>query len=283
MANETTSSTLSELFTNITQEAIFTFQETSVMRPLVTTYPISGSGKTIEVPVYPTISASAVNEASDLSNTAVNPTSATITASEIGVMTTLTDLARDSASRNVGADIGKLFGEAIAKKVDTDLAGLLDDFASANDQGGAGTELTADLLFKAQAILRSANVPAPYYGVFHPKALFNLKKTLTQAGYAGTATAMSDIGNEALRNGYIGRIAGIDVFENANITIDAYDDSYGGVFHPASLGLAMKEEFKVESQRDASLRATELVASIVYGTGVIKDTYGVTVRTDTAL
>ena len=283
MAKETTSSTLSELFTNITQEAIFTFQETSVMRPLVTLYPIVGSGKTVEVPVYPTISASAVNEATDLSNTAVNPTSATITASEIGVMTTLTDLGANSASRNVGADIGKLFGEAIAKKVDTDLVNLLDDFASASDQGGAGTELTADLLFKAQAILRTANVPAPYYGVFHPKALFNLKKTLTQAGYAGTATAISDIGNEALRNGYIGRIAGIDVFENANITIDAYDDSYGGVFHPASLGLAMKEEFKVESQRDASLRATELVASIVYGVGVIKDTYGVTVRTDTAL
>jgi N4-gp56 family major capsid protein len=283
MASETTSSTLSELFTNITQEAIFTFQETSVMRPLVTLYPIIGSGKTVEVPVYPTIAAAAVNEATDLTNTAVNPTSATITASEVGVMTTLTDLGANSASRNVGADIGKLFGEAIAKKVDTDLVNLLDDFASASDQGGAGTELTADLLFKAQAILRSANVPAPYYGVFHPKALFNLKKTLTQAGYAGTATAISDIGNEALRNGYIGRIAGIDVFENANITIDAYDDSFGGVFHPASLGLAMKEEFKVESQRDASLRATELVASIVYGTGVIKDTYGVSVKTDTAL
>jgi len=285
MANETTSSTLSELFTNITQEAIFTFQETSVMRPLVTTYPISGQGKTIEVPVYPTISASAVNEASDLSNTAVNPTSATITASEIGVMTTLTDLARDSASRNVGADIGKLFGEAIAKKVDTDLAGLLDDFASANDQGGAGTELTADLLFKAQAILRSANVPAPYYAVFHPKATFNLKKTLTQPAYTTSSSgyAISDIGNEALRNGYIGRIAGIDIFENANISIDAYDDSFGGVFHPQSIGLALKEDFKVETQRDASLRATEIVASITVGSGVLKDTYGVTVKVDTAL
>ena len=285
MANETTSSTLSELFTNITQEAIFTFQETSVMRPLVTTYPISGSGKTIEVPVYPTIAAAAVNEASDLSNTAVNPTSATITASEIGVMTTLTDLARDSASRNVGADIGKLFGEAIAKKVDTDLAGLLDDFASASDQGGAGTELTADLLFKAQAILRSANVPAPYYAVFHPKATFNLKKTLTQPAYTTSSSgyAISEIGNEALRNGYIGRLAGIDIFENANITIDAYDDSFGGVFHPQSIGLALKEDFKVETQRDASLRATEIVASITVGSGILKDTYGVTVKVDTAL
>jgi hypothetical protein len=281
MANETTSSTLSELYTNITQEAIFTFQETSVMRPLVTLYPLMGSGKVAEVPVYPAISAAAVNEATDLSNTAVNPTSATITASEVGVMTTLTDLGANSASRNVGADIGKLFGEAIAKKVDTDLVGLFSSFTT-NTAGAAGTELTADLLFKAQAQLRTLSVPAPYYAVFHPKALFNLKKTLTQAGYGTSAYAMSEIGNEALRNGYIGRIAGIDVFENANLSIDASDDSVGGVFHPASIGLAMKEDFKVETQRDASLRATEIVASIVYGKAVVKESFGVAVTTDAA-
>ena len=281
MASETTSSTLSELYTNITQEAIFTFQETSVMRPLVTLYPLMGSGKTAEVPVYPAISAAAVNEATDLSNTAVNPTSATITASEIGVMTTLTDLGANSASRNVGADIGKLFGEAIAKKVDTDLCGLFSSFTT-NTGGAAGTELTADLLFKAQAQLRTLSVPAPYYAVFHPKALFNLKKTLTQAGYSGTATAISELGNEALRNGYIGRIAGIDVFENANLAIDGSDDSVGGVFHPASIGLAMKEDFKVETQRDASLRATEIVASIVYGKAVVKESFGVAITTDAA-
>ena len=281
MANETTSSTLSELFENITQEAIFTFQETSVMRPLVTLYPIVGSGKTVEIPVYPAITASAVNEATDLTNTAVNPTSETITASEVGVMTTLTDLARDSASRNVGADIGKLFGEAIAKKVDTDLATLLDSFTTTLDSGG-GVELTADKLFQAQAILRSLNVPAPYYGVFSPKAVFNLKKTLTSAGYNTNANAISDIGNEALINGYVGRVAGIDIFENANIAINANDDSAGGVFHPMSLGLALKEDFKVETQRDASLRGTEIVASICYGTGVIKNNYGVRVISDSA-
>ena len=281
MANETTSSTLSELFENITQEAIFTFQETSVMRPLVTLYPIVGSGKTVEIPVYPAITASAVNEATDLTNTAVNPTSETITASEVGVMTTLTDLARDSASRNVGADIGKLFGEAIAKKVDTDLATLLDSFTTTLDSAG-GVELTADKLFQAQAILRSLNVPAPYYGVFSPKAVFNLKKTLTSAGYNTNANAISDIGNEALTNGYVGRVAGIDIFENANIAINANDDSAGGVFHPMSLGLALKEDFKVETQRDASLRGTEIVASICYGTGVIKNNYGVRVISDSA-
>ena len=282
MANETTSSTLDELFENITQEAIFTFEETSVMRPLVTTYPITGSGKTISVPVYPTVSANAVNEATDLTNTAINPTEATITASEVGVMTTLTDLGRDSASRNVGADIGQLFGNAIAQKVDTDVAALFVNFTT-NEVGAAATELDADLIFKAVAKLRMLNVPAPYYGVFHPRAVYNLKKSLTQAGYNTNANAISDIGNEILRNNFIGTVAGVQIFENANITPDASDDAYGAVFHPASLGLALKEDFKVETQRDASLRATEIVASITYGKGAIKQSYGCAVITDTTV
>ena len=281
MANETTSSTLSELYTEVIQEAIFTFQETSVMKPIVTTYNISGQGKQIAVPVYPAISASAIAEGTDLSNTAVNPTEVTISASEVGVMTTLTDLGRDSASRNVASDIGKLFGEAIAKKVDADLVALFASFSS--DVGSAGTELTAESLFKAQATLRALNVPAPYYGVFNPKSVFNLKKTLTQAGYNTSASAISDIGNKALMDGYIGRIAGIDVFENANISIDVNDDAVGAVFHPISLGLAMKADFKIETQRDASLRGTEIVATVTYGTGVVKSDYGVKVTSDAVL
>jgi len=283
MADETTSSTLSELYTEIIQEAIFTFQETSVMRPLVTSYNISGQGKQIAVPVYPAISAAAVAEATDLSNTAVNPTEATITASEVGVMTTLTDLGRDSASRNVAADIGKLFGDAIADKVDTDLSALFASFASGNDLGAAGTELTADLLLKAEATLRALNVPRPYYGVFNPKAMFNLKKSLTNAGYSTGANALGMTGNEILKSGYVGTVFGIDLFENSNISIDVNDDAVGGVFHPASLGLAMKQDFKIETQRDASLRATEIVATVTYGTGVVKDDYGCQVTTDAAL
>ena len=281
MANETTSSTLAELYTDVIQEAIFTFQETSVMRPLVTTYAINGQGKTVQVPVYGAISASAVAEGTDLANTAIDPTAVDITAEEIGVMTTLTDLGRDSASRNVGADIGKLFGDGLAKKVDSDLAGLFTSFST--DVGSAGTELTPELLFKAQATLRALNIPAPYYAVFNPLACFNLKKVLTNAGYNTTANAISDVGNQAMRDGFIGRVAGIDVYENANLAIDVSDDSVGAVFHPASIGLAMKSDLKIETQRDASIRGTEIVASMTVGKGIVKNDYGVKVTVDSAL
>jgi len=277
MANETTSSTISELYTEIVAEALFVASEQSIMRNLVRNYTIVGGGKSVEVPIYATVSASAVNEATDLSNTAVNPSSVTITASEVGIMTTLTDLARNSASRNVAGDIGRLFGEAIAKKVDSDLSALFTGF-STEKGGGAGQELTIQDLFEASAELRTANAPAPYYGVFHPKQIFNVKKALTNT-FAGSSN-IPDLGNEAMRSGFVGQIAGIQIFESSNISVDGSDDSIGGVFSQDALGLAMMQDLKIESQRDASLRADEIVATAVYGVGELHDSYGVKLTAD---
>jgi len=78
MAAETTSSTLSELYTEIVAEALFVASERSIMRPLVKNYAITGGGKSVEVPIYAAVSAAAVADATDLSNTAINPTSVTI-------------------------------------------------------------------------------------------------------------------------------------------------------------------------------------------------------------
>jgi N4-gp56 family major capsid protein len=277
MANETTSTTISELYTEIVAEALFVASEQSIMRNLVRNYTIIGGGKSVEVPIYSTVSASAVAEATDLSNTAVNPSSVTITASEVGVMTTLTDLARNSASRNVAGDIGRLFGEAIARKMDADLSGLFTGFSTEKGPG-AGAELTIQDLFEAGTELRSANAPGPYYGVFHPKQIFNVKKALTNT-FAGSGN-LPDLGNEALRSGYVGQIAGIQIFESSNVAVDGSDDSIGGVFSMDALGLAMMQDLKIESQRDASLRADEIVATAVYGVGELQDSYGVKLTAD---
>ncbi len=276
MANETTSSTISELYTEIVAEALFVASEQSIMRGLVRNYTIAGGGKSVEVPIYSTVSASAVSEASDLSNTAVNPSSVTITASEVGVMTTLTDLARNSASRNVAADIGRLFGEGIATKIDSDLAALFSGFSTEKGPG-AGSELTVQDLFECAAELKTNKAPGPYYGVFHPKQIFNVKKSLTNT-FVGRDTELS---NEAMRTGFVGTVAGIQLFETSNISVDGSDDSIGGVFSQDALGLAMMQDLKIETQRDASLRADEIVATAVFGVGELHDTYGVKLTADT--
>ncbi len=276
MANETTSSTISELYTEIVAEALFVASEQSIMRGLVRNYSIVGGGKSVEVPIYATVSAGAVSEAADLSNTAVNPSSVTITASEVGIMTTLTDLARNSASRNVAGDIGRLFGEAIATKIDTDIAALFTGFSTQKGPG-AGAELTVQDLFECAAELKTNKAPGPYYGVFHPKQIFNVKKSLTNT-FVGRDT---DLSNEAMRTGFVGTVAGVQIFESSNIAVDGSDDSIGGVFSQDALGLAMMQDLKIETQRDASLRADEIVATAVFGVGELHDSYGVKLTADT--
>jgi N4-gp56 family major capsid protein len=284
MANESTSSTLSELYTEIVAEAQFVASEQSIMRNLVRNYAITGGGKVVEVPVYGTVSAAAVSEAADLSNTAINPTSVSITASEVGIMTTLTDLARNSAPRNVAGDIGKLFGEAIAKKIDTDLTAKFDGFSQ--EIGDGTTALSPANIFNAVAILRKNAVPSTdMSAVVHPLNAFDLKSGLTNT-FVGRDTELS---NEALRSGYVGSLAGVNIFETSNMADTSGNnpgstgDYKGAVFHRDALALAMMQDIKIETQRDASLRADEIVATSVYGTGEIHDTYGVELNVDSSI
>jgi hypothetical protein len=279
MSNETTSSTVSELYHEIIAEAQFVIQEKSIMKNLVKNYAISGGGKSVEVPIYAAVSAAAVAEATDLANTAINPSSVTITASEVGVMTTLADLARNSAPRNVAADIGRLFGEAIAKKMDVDLITLFDGFSTA--VGTDSAVLSPATVFNAASTLRAAGLPVnETYLVVHPKIAFDLKSGLTNT-FAGLDTELS---NEALRNGFIGQIAGIKIFETGNMANTGTAGDYkGAMFHKDALALAMMQDIKIETQRDASLRADEIVATAVYGVGELHDSYGIEVLADSSI
>jgi len=279
MANESTSSTLSELYTEIVAEAQFVASEKSIMRNLVKNYAITGGGKAVEVPVYAQVSASAVAEATDLSNTAIDPSSVTITASEVGVMTTLTDLARNSAPRNVAADIGKLFGEALARKQDADLIALFDGFSVTSGDGT--TAISPAVIFNALSTLRANSLPANECAVvLHPKIAYDLKSGLTNT-FAGLDTETS---NEALRAGFVGTLAGMPIFETANMANTGTAGDYkGGAMHKDALAIAMMQDVKIETQRDASLRADEIVATSVYGVGEIHDSYGVELHYDSSI
>ena len=280
MANESTSSTLSELYTEIVAEAQFVAQEQSIMRNLVRNYAITGGGKAVEVPIYAAVSAAAVSEATDLSNTAIDPSSVTITAAEVGVMTTLTDLARNAAPRNVAADIGRLFGEAVAKKQDQDLIALFDGFSTA--VGDGTTAIIAAAVFNALSTLRANALNINECAVvLHPKIAYDLKANLTNTFANANA---NDLANEALRSGFVGSLAGMRIFETSNMSNTGTTGDYkGGAFHRDALALAEMQGLKIETQRDASLRADEIVATAVYGVGEIHDSYGVELHHDSSI
>jgi len=281
--NSVTSSVSSELYANIVQAALFTLSEQTVIRPLVRNYDMSGTpGLTAQVPIYPAISAGDLTENTDITaGTAFNTTSKTITATEKGALVALTDLAKEAASEDVSAAIGRQLGDAMAKKVDTDLAGLFSGFS--NSVGTAETEITVDDIFKAAATLRNNNAPGPYYCFLHPYQAFQLKKLL--AGNGNTPMNNHDLANEALRSGFVGQLAGAQIFETTVIT---GDNSAGAGFDGAmissdALGYMVKRNMRIEEQRDASLRSTEIVGTMAYGVSEIFDAYGVRIIAESTL
>ncbi len=278
MASSTTS-TLDDLFSNIIQEAIFVSQEQSLVRNLVMNYSLaSDAGKTIQVPVYPEVSASALTEGSDMSSTAVSTTSKTITIAEVGVQAVLTDLAAQAAVRDVAGDLGKVLGEAIAKKMDQDLIALFDGFSTSF--GATTVELSPAHIFQAAATLRANNAGGTPVAVIHPYQAYALKSGLTNT-FANPNGG--DLQNAAMRSGYVGTIAGVDIYESANVSIDGSGDAKGAMFVPEALGLAMKWDIKIEPQRDASIRGWELNATAAYGVGELQDSKGVELYFDAGL
>ena len=277
MAGSTTTS-LNDLLPEIVAEAMFVAQERSIMRGLVKNYSIGPSqGKTVTVPIYPVQTAVGVTEGDTVADSVISTDGVTLTVGTVGIRTLVSDLALNSAASNVTADLGKLFGEAIATKLDTDLCALLGGFA--NVTGGAAITATAALIAQAAAFLRGRKVPASDTAiVLHPYVAFDLKSDITNAWQ----NPLGDYANEAMREGYLGMLFGIPVFENANI-VNTAGDSLGAIFHREALGLAMMGEMKIESQRDASRIGTDIVASMQYGVGEIYDAYGQTLSFDSTL
>lgn len=285
MANESTTSSLNDLLPSIVAEALFVAQERSIMRGLVRNFTLPlGSGKTVTVPVYPKQSAAGVNEGTDLTNTAVSTDGAVLTVGEVGIMTTVTDMARNASASDVIADVGRLFGEAIAAKMDKDLTALFAGFSAG--EGDYTGQITAAAIFKSVAKLRGAGVdPSGVVCVLHPEIAYDLKAALTtQGNVAFTAGAYGATANEAMQMGFVGMLAGVPVFETSNIDyVTNAGDFPGAVFHRDALGLAMMQDIKIETQRDASLRADELVATAVYGVGELYDGYGRYLKYDSSI
>ena len=274
----TTSTTLDDLFVNIIAQARFTAEEQSLMMGLVTQYNIqSQAGKTIQIPKYPAIVAADVAEGTDLTSTTVSTSKVEVTIGEVGAQVLLTDMATYGADSPAEA-MGTILGNAIATKMDKDLLALFAGFSGA--LGAANQEITVADLFKAAATLRANKVTGSMAAVVHPFQAYQLKANLTNT-FANPNGG--DLQNEAMRNGYVGTIAGIDIYESANITVDANDDAVAAVFAPEALAIAVKRDFNLEAERNASLRAFELNATAVYGVAELDDSFGVKITADAAL
>lgn len=276
MANNTTIN--SELFTNLLADAQFAAYENSVARQIVTAFDFpANAGKVLQVPVYSAVTAGDLTEGTAPSAADTNTTSANITVAEIGTYFRVTDLLRDSAERNVIADLGVNAGRAIAEKMDSGVFALFNSFSAS--VGTEDSAVTVDNVFDAIATLRGNKVVGPLFAVVGPRQALQLKKALYNAG--GTVATASGLGSAVLERGFIGTIGGCTIFESSLVKSDLDTDAdtelnmVGAVFAPTALGHAMRGGVTMETQRQAAARATDIMMTAVVGQAILQNSHGV--------
>jgi len=268
-----TVSSMNSLFNLIYEDALFVARETNIMTSLVRTFSAQGWMNRV-IGIYPTLAAESVGENVDYSNaTEFTKTShATLTPGEVIAQVILTDRRIDTDMQNARVDAAQELGNAVATKIDVDLVGTFDSFAT--DKGdGAGNSATIANFAAAVSVLRNAKAPNPLYAVVHP---FHWHDIWVELGQPGANQALlGDVANQALRDFYVGRWVNIQWYTSANIAVDASDDAVSGVFNPQSIGFDTRKAPTLEPERDASLRAWELNMSAGYAFGVIRNSFGV--------
>ena len=274
-----TSAINSELFANLVGAAQYQAYETSIARQLVTVFDVpANAGKIVQVPVWASISAQNITDESAATAADTNTTSQTITLTEHVVAHTVTDMLRDSSYSNVMQQLGDQSGRAIAESIDKQVFDLFSGFSEGGP--GAAAELTVDHILKAVASLRSAKLTGPFYAVLNPKVAYAIKKELS---ITVGASALSDLGNTIMNTGYIGTVAGVQLFESGLLGIDVNGDSVGAVFSGNAIGHAMRGTISLEQQRQAKARATDIVLTANAGASIINANYGLKLTADATL
>lgn len=283
-----TSVTLNDLLPTIVQEAMFVANERSIMRGLVKNYTLGAAqGKTVQVPIYPVQTAAALTEGDDFSITAVSTDVATFNIGQVGIATMVTDLALNASASNVVADLGRLFGEAVAKKMDQDLMAQFANFTT-NTIGSSSTTITAALVMQGITKLKNQGISTDgVVCVLHPSVAYDLKAALTSQGNTVfTGGAYGDVANEAMRMGYVGQLFGVTVFESSNCPLiagGAAGDYQGAIFHRDALGFGLMRDISIETQRRARAIGTDVVCSAMYGVGTVYEQYGVSAVFDSTI
>jgi len=240
--------------------------------------------KAMDFPIWPTVSAAAVAEGADLANTAIATTKATVTAAEVGVMAEPTDVLTLSDILDGLDGYAGCLGRSLGTKLDSDICALFGSFD--NSVGSTGTDMTEANFLSALYTLENANAPRPYVAVLHPVQCADFRVALSTATGVihtsrGVSSGTAEVGEIDI-NGYWGTLYEVPIHSTTNVnTANTAADRAGAMYSSKyALGLCPKYISRTELERDASMRATEIVCTAFYGVGEIIGTAGVAIITD---
>lgn len=268
---------LNSYFNNIYEDAVFTVRDGTLATRLVTTFTNGAGDQTRSLSEYPSVSFQAVAETEDYSNpTALTKTNlSTLTPGEIAAQFIITDRRLETDPQDAARDASTELGRGGAEKVDTDIWSNLSSLTGGS-VGASGSTMTWGYFFAAVTELRAGKVPPPYYCVLSPRAWHYMAES---AAVAATATNAPMFQDQVMRDWWVTRVSGVDIFISMNVPTSG-NDAYGAVFNPRALAFDLRRDFRIERERDASKRAWELTASMLYAHGIWRPKWGVKILHD---
>lgn len=249
---------------------------TAVMAPLMRMDSLAGQNTdTKRFPRWPALTAVAVAENADLAHTPIALTSVSVTAGEVGFSSAISDNLDEDSILNPAA-FAREAGRAVADKWDTDCAALL--AAHSNATGVTTGGLTLATFQSAIWKLAGRDAPGPYVAVLSTRQAAQLAADASANG-GNIFTNRRDSELEA-RSGYWMSLFGVDIYTTTNVptgTRGATATDEGAIFSRGqTYVLVAKRGVRVEYERDASARLTEVNVTTRYGVGELVDAYGET-------
>lgn len=211
----------------------------------------------------------------------IGMTTVDLTAAEVGAKVILTDKLVRQSQPNVMSIIGRQLGDGMARKKDTDVHALYSTLNGSTVLGIANGYFNVANVAACIAYAKAKKFGSQLYILHHPNAVYRFAKS---AAVTPSATYPVPDGWSAdlLGKFFVGLrpLNGVPIFEDGNIVPDTSDDGIGVIADKTALVVLESLKTRTERQRDASLRATEVVMVADYGVFELDDTRGAGMKYD---
>ena len=279
MAQTSTTGNLENAQKIIIAASRYTEEHNAPAMALIESFNLGKGEKQVTVPKVGQMTMSNLQDGVDIVDEEdIGMTTVDLTASEVGAKVILTDKLVKQSSDNVFSIVGRQLGDGMARKKDEDVVALYSGFGT--DLGSAGRSMSLANVSAAVAYAKGKNFGSQVYINHHPFAVWDVANTAVTA--SSTYPVPKGWTEDLLGNFFSGLrpLNGVPIFEDGNISIDSSDDAIGVIADKSALAVLKSVDTRTERERDASLRATELVITADYGVFELDDSKGAALTLD---
>jgi len=283
MAQTATTGNLENAQRIILAAARYTEEHNAPAMALIESFDLPKGAKQVTVPKVGQMSMTDLTDGQDIvDEEEIGMTTVDLTATEVGAKVILTDKLVRQAADNVMSIVGRQLGDGMARKKDTDVHSLYSGLNGGTTLGAAAATMSLANVAGAIAYTKANKFGSQVYILQHPNAVFDIANTAVTA--SSTYPVPAGWSEDLLGNFFSGLrpLNGVPIFEDGNLSVDSSDDAVGVIADKSVLAVLKSVDTRTERQRDASLRATELVMTADYGVFELDDSRGAPLTFDAA-